>query len=126
MEIIFIIARVILGLFFIHAGVGHFLGFKNMVGYSQSKKVPLPAVAVAVTGAMLILGGLGFVIWQWVCLASLILVVFLIPAAFIMHNFWNEQDPNQKVMQKIQFLKNIALAAAVAIIAVMYNGIGIL
>jgi putative oxidoreductase len=46
-----------------------------------------------------------------------LLVIFLVPTAFVMHNFWAEQDPMAKANQMAHFLKNIALAAAVTMLA---------
>lgn len=124
MDIIFIIGRIVVGLFFINSGVMHFLKWDNMVGYSKSKNIPLPAVAVGVTGLMMIAGGLGLVFWKFVGIAALLLAVFLVPAAFLMHAFWKEQDQAQKGAEMINFLKNIALAGALGIIAAMYYQMG--
>jgi uncharacterized membrane protein YphA (DoxX/SURF4 family) len=37
---------------------------------------------------------------------------FLVPVAFIMHNFWAVQDPQMKMVEMVNFTKNLALAAS--------------
>jgi len=126
MAIIFIVTRIIFGLYFIYSGVNHFIQLKGSAEYARFKKIPAPKLAVIVTGLMLVVGGLGFVLWQFMYLAAFLLFVFLIITAITMHNFWSETDPQQKAMQKIQFLKNVALAVSIILIVTLYSGIGVL
>jgi len=125
MDALFIIARVVLGLFFVFFGVSHFHSFKGMVGYSASKKIPAPTFAVALTGLLLIVGGVFIIAWWQVLAGVIMLAVFLLGTAVFMHNFWSETDGNTKAMQRIQFLKNIALAAALLVILALYYGASI-
>jgi uncharacterized membrane protein YphA (DoxX/SURF4 family) len=78
---------------------------KMMVGYSQSKKIPLANIAVPVTGLMLIAGGLSYLLDFHVTLGSLILIAFLLPTSFLMHNFWAIEDPMQKMGENVNFNK---------------------
>lgn len=57
MEAPFLIGRAILGGFFIHNGVNHFLQHKRLSQHAESKNVRLPGVGVAVSGVALIAGG---------------------------------------------------------------------
>ena len=38
-------------------------------------------------------------------------MIFLLPTAFMMHNFWAVQDPVAKIGEMAQFQKNIAILA---------------
>ncbi len=113
MDFLFIVARVLLGGFFIMNGYNHIVKSKGLIGYAASKKVPQPKAAVLVTGIMLLLGGLGIVFWTNIDVAVLLLSVYLIVTSFVMHAFWAEKDVNVKMMEYVAFTKNIALLGAV-------------
>lgn len=108
-----IIGRVIFGLFFVQAGIKHFAFIENMSGYAKMKGLPMPKPAVAGSGLLLILGGLGVIFNFHVRIADLCLVLFLIPTSFMMHNFWSVTDPQAKMGEQVNFLKNMAILGAV-------------
>lgn len=109
MEFLFLLARVLFGGYFILNGYNHIANGKHMVGYAASKKVPNPKFLIMLSGIMIIIGGLGIVFWREVETAVLLIVLFLLPVTYIMHNFWTETDPNAKMNSYIAFTKNIAL-----------------
>ena len=111
MEIIFLIGRILFGMFFLVLGVNHFKKLEQMTQYAASKKVPSPKLATIFTGLLLVLGGLGVIFGIYVTLALWVLVIFLVPTGFIMHNFWAVPE-EEKMTQMINFLRNIALAGA--------------
>jgi len=119
MDILLIIGRVLFALIFINSGIAHITKLQAMAGYAQFKKVPAPKLAVVVTGLMLILGGLYIALGVYADLGGLLLAIFLVPTAFMMHNFWTIQDPQAKQGEMINFFKNLSLAGAALIIFVM-------
>lgn len=112
MEYLFLVSRILFGGYFVISGINHFRHLAGTAGYAASKGVPYPKVAVIGTGLLMLLGGLGIVLGLYVRFAVLLLVVFLVPVTFKMHQFWKVQDPMQKMGEKINFEKNIALAGA--------------
>ena len=113
MQVLFDVARVVLALFFLFHAANHLTQVKAMAQYAAYKKVPVPAFFVVLTGLMLAAGGLSLLVGYQVLAGAVILAVFLVPAAFWMHDFWAESDGMARVNQMAHFLKNIALAAAV-------------
>lgn len=113
MDIVFLVARILFGGFFIWHGVPHFTKLGFMSQYTQMKGVPAPRLAVLFTGLMLLAGGLSIALGYKVAFGSGILVAFLLPVAFIMHNFWTQKDPMARMNDQINFEKDIALAVAV-------------
>lgn len=111
MEIIFLIGRILLGGYFLMSAYNHFTGLEGMTGYAASKNVPMPKVAVISTGALLGLGGLGILFGVFPQLAILLLILFLLPTTFMMHDFWNAEG-EAKQSEMINFTKNIALVGA--------------
>lgn len=123
MDIILIIGRILFALIFINSGFAHFSQREAMTGYAQFKKVPAAKLAVPLTGLMILLGGVSIVLGLWMDLGALLLALFLVFSAFMMHNFWTIEDANQKMNETVAFFKNLSMAgAALIIFAVVSNG----
>lgn len=104
--------------FFVISGLGHLTHTKAMAGYAQSKRVPMAGAAVVVSGLMMLAGAL-MILFTWHAIwGAALLVLFLVPAAFLMHNFWVETDAMMKANQMAHFWKNLTLAAAAVLYAV--------
>jgi len=112
----FVIGRVLFSAMFIMSGIQHLTKLRMMSQYAASQKVPAPTAAVAVTGLMLLAGGLSILLGIQVQLGTLLLVVFLVPTAFVMHRFWGIPEPMQAAVQQAHFMKNITLAGAALLI----------
>ena len=119
MDILLLIGRVLFALIFINSGIAHITKMQAMTGYAQFKKVPAPKLAVIVTGLMIIIGGLYIAFGVYADLGALLLAVFLVLTAFMMHNFWTIADAQAKQSETINFFKNLSLAGAALIIFVM-------
>lgn len=113
MNTLSLIGRIIFGGFFIYNGVNHFIGFGMMTQYAKMKGVPFPAIAQSMTGLMLLLGGLSIVFGIYPSVGIILLVAFLIPVSLMMHNFWKIEDPQLRMTDKINFIKNMALVGAI-------------
>lgn len=123
MDIILIIGRILFALIFINSGFAHFSQREAMTGYAQFKKVPAAKLAVPLTGLMILLGGVSIVLGLWMDLGALLLALFLVFSAFMMHNFWTIEDANQKMNETVAFFKNLSMAgAALIIFAVVSHG----
>ena len=112
MEFIFLLGRVLFGALFLYSGWGHFTNNTGLAIYAQGKGVPMPRIAVLITGFMIVLGGLGLILGIYVKLSILLLSLFLIGTLFKIHTFWKETNPNAKTMEQVQFMKNAALLGA--------------
>jgi uncharacterized membrane protein YphA (DoxX/SURF4 family) len=110
---LFLIGRILLGGYFLKSGIAHFTHRAAMTGYAQSKGVPSPALAVAVSGALLLVGGAGVLLGSYVPWAVLALVLFFVPVTFLMHAYWKDTDPMTEMGNQVNFWKNVALLGAV-------------
>ena len=119
MDIVLIVGRILFALIFINSGFAHFAQREAMTGYAQFKKVPAAKLAVPVTGLMILLGGISVVLGFWMDFGALLLAIFLIFSAFMMHNFWTISDPQAKQGETINFFKNLSLAGAALIIFIL-------
>mgnify|MGYP005838415985 CR=1 FL=1 len=110
MEILFLIGRIIVGLFYLFNAANHLImGTGQLTQYAQHKGVPAPRLAVIVTGILLLIAGLSFLLGVYPGLGVLSLVLFFLPVTFRMHNFWAAQDQQQRIIEMVNFTKNLAL-----------------
>jgi putative oxidoreductase len=119
MQTLFLVARIVLGAYYLFNALNHFTMLGMMSGYAASKGVPAAELAVIVAGLLLLVGGLSIITGYKPTIGVIALVIFLVPVTFIMHNFWVEQDQMMRLNQMVNFLKNIALLAS----AVMFLAI---
>ena len=122
MALLVFIARLLFSVIFITSGISHFTQIEGMGQYAGSQGVPAPKFMVGFSGLMILLGGLSVLLGAYAKIGTLMLILFLIPAAFMMHNFWAVEDPNMKQVQQAHFMKNMALAGAAFLI--WYFGTG--
>ncbi|MCM6778809.1 DoxX family protein [Nocardia sp. CDC159] len=112
MDVLVLIGRILFALLFLGSAFGHFTQTDAMAAYTASKGVPAAKVNVLFSGVMLLLGGLSVLLGVWADLGCLILLVFVLPAAFLMHAFWKESDPQVRQGEMVNFNKNVALGGA--------------
>ena len=112
MDVVVLVGRVLLALLFVGSGVGHLTQSEAMAGYAESKGVPAARGAVLASGVLIVVGAIMLAVGVWADLGALLLVVFLIPTAFLMHAPWRVDGPEERQMEQTQFLKNLALAGA--------------
>lgn len=115
----FLLGRLVFGGYFLYSGINHFINRKPMAQYAGSKKIPLPELAVAGSGAALIVGGGSILLGIKPKLGTLAILGFLAGVSPLMHDFWSHEDPNQRQAEMINFTKNMALlGASLALMAV--------
>jgi uncharacterized membrane protein YphA (DoxX/SURF4 family) len=110
---IHILGQIIFGGYFIYSGFNHFKNEKSFTAYAKSKGIPSPRLAVLLTGAMLLAGGLGFLLGINIEESAILLLLFLVPTTFAMHAFWKATDPMQRMGDQVNFTKNLALIGAI-------------
>lgn len=112
MEILFLIGRVIFGVYLLKNAGNHFMKTEMLAGYAASKGTPAPKLAVYVSGFFLFVGGLGILLGVYIEWAVLATALFFVPVTFTMHNYWVDVDPNMKMTNEINFWKNMAIFGA--------------
>ncbi len=124
MDIIVLIGRILFAALFLGSAIGHLTQTKAMAGYAASKKVPLPEATVFASGVLLAAGGLMVLLGVWPDLGALLLLVFLVPTALLMHNFWTLPDPQARQLDMIHFNKDVALAGAALLAFALFANAG--
>ena len=116
-----LIGRILIAYLFIPAGIGKLMGFAGTVGYINSVGLPLPEVG-AVIAIVVELGlGIALLLGFKTRIVAIAMAVFTVATALFFHKFWAAPDA-MKMMQTINFNKNIAIAGGLLVIAAFGPG----
>jgi putative oxidoreductase len=124
MDVVVLIGRIMFAFLFLTSGYAHFASRKMMAPYAAAKGVPAPMAAVLAGGVLLLAGSVGVLLGIWADLGALLLVVFLVPTAILMHGFWKETDPQARQNELVQFSKDTALAGAALMLFAFFSYTG--
>jgi uncharacterized membrane protein YphA (DoxX/SURF4 family) len=106
----FLVGRILFGGFFLYNGINHLRQRKNMASYTAEKGVPSPEFAVTASAIPLIVGGASVLLGVKPKWGALAILGFLAGVSPVMHDFWHNEDPNERMNNMIAFMKNLALA----------------
>ena len=114
------LGRLFYSLIFVVAGFGHFT--HQEIAYAAAQGIPIAGVLVPASGIMAIVGGLSILLGFHGKLGAWLLVLFLVPVTFTMHNFWAVKDPMMQQIQMTMFLKNISMLGSALFFAQIGTG----
>lgn len=115
MDVVLLVGRILFAVLFLGSAMAHLTQSKDMGAYAESRGVPMAVPATIGSGVLILVGGLSVLLGVWGDLGALLLVVFLLPTAVLMHAFWKETDEQTKQLEMIMFNKDVALAGAALI-----------
>jgi putative oxidoreductase len=119
-----LIGRLLLAVLFLVSVYGKVYGYDATVAYMASKNLPAIPLLLGLAIIIEFLGGLSLLLGYKVRFMAIILILYLIPVTYFMHNFWTAQDPHEQNMQMFHFLKNVAIIGG--LFYVVANGAGYL
>jgi putative oxidoreductase len=115
-----LLGRALFVAIFLSAAPMHFTA--PLIGAAASKGVPFANIVVPLSGIMAIVGGLMVLFGWYARVGAWLLIAFLIPITFFMHQFWNEADPQMAMIQRVMFMKNLSMLGCAFLIT--YFGAG--
>lgn len=110
-----VVARVLLALMFILAGINKFGNLEGTAGYVASGGLPLAGLLAPLVATLEVVAGLMVLVgWQarW---AALALALFTLAASVLFHAFWS-MPADKAYLQQLMFLKNLAVAGGLLLI----------
>ena len=110
-----LIARILLALMFLLAGISKFAGLEGTAGYIASQGLPLPQLLAVGTATLEVVGAVLLILgWQarW---AALALAAFTLLASVLFHNFW-AMPAEQQMVQQLMFMKNISVVGGLLVV----------
>lgn len=120
MNYVVLLGRILYVAIFIMAGPGHFSA--GSIAFAASKGVPMASIAVPLSGVIALLGGLSILLGFKAKYGAWLIVLFLVPVSFKMHDFWNAADPMAIMTQQVMFMKNVSMLGAALMIAHFGSG----
>lgn len=126
MDVLVLIGRILFAALFLNSAVGHLTQSEAMAGYARSKGVPAPRLAVVGSGVLMGVGALLVLFGVWADLGALLLVVFLVPTAVLMHGFWSvpASEPEARQGETVHFFKDVSLAGAALMLLAFFSHVG--
>ena len=119
---IHVAGRVLFAGFLVVFGLRQVFAVETVVRFFSLKEVPGPRPVSAVTGLMILLGGVFVAVgWKPSVGAGLVFLA-LFPAGWALHRFWSEQDPTAQQEELAHFLKTLALVGGALFIAFYAGG----
>lgn len=109
------ISRILFSQIFIISGFNHFTS--GSISYADSMGVPMADMLVPISGLFAIIGGGSILFGLHARFGGVLITLFLIPVTLMMHQFWNDSNPQEAQMQMIQFLKNLGLTGGALLFA---------
>lgn len=106
-----LLGRVLIALIFLRSAIGKIVNFTATAGLMASRGMPYPEYLLVGAIAIELIGGTALVFGYKVRHAAAALIVFLVPATLIFHNYW-AADAAQVVNQTTHFFKNVAILGA--------------
>jgi putative oxidoreductase len=119
-DLLVLIGRVLFAGLFVASAVTHLTRTDMMAGYVESRGLPAARRATLASGVLLLVAGLMILLGIWADLGALLLFIFLISTAFLMHAFWRESDAQARQLEVISFEKDLALAGAALMLFALF------
>ena len=116
-----LIARILLALMFVLAGLSKFGNLSGTAGYIGSKGLPLPMLLAIATAVLEVVGGLAIVVGYRARIAGLVLALFTLLASLLFHDFWS-LPADQQMVQQLMFMKNVSVAGGLLLLAAFGAG----
>ncbi|MCB0857405.1 MAG: DoxX family protein [Solirubrobacterales bacterium] len=124
MDVVLLVGRILFVLLFISSGIGHIRNREMLAGYGAQMGMPAPNLLVPLTGVQLLVGSAMVLLGIWADAGALLIALFLLPTAFVMHAYWKIEDPEARHGDQIHFQKDIALLGAALITFVLFQQYG--
>jgi len=113
--------RVLLAVMFVLSGFGKLTDLAGTAGYIASGGLPAAAALAALVGAFEVVAGLALAFGFMARPAALALGLFTLLASAVFHNYW-AVPADQQFVQQLLFMKNLAVAGGMFVVAALGAG----
>ncbi len=87
------------------------------LGFATAAGVPLARFVVPATGILQLIGALSVVLGYKTKIGAWLLIVFLAPVTFTMHQFWATSDPMMAQFQWGMFTRNVSIIGGLLLLS---------
>jgi putative oxidoreductase len=123
--LIALVGRALLVAIFLISAIGNNIpNYPNIIREMEARNIPYPNLLLPGAIVFLIAGGISVLIGYRARLGALLLLVFLVPASYYFHDFWNLPDGKDKINETIHFFKNVSMMGAMVFLIAVGAGPG--
>ena len=120
MKVLACIGRISFALVFLATGVSDF--WDSTISYAGSQGISLPDLFIPLSGMFSILGALFILFGYKAKLGAWLIMLFVLPIAFMTDKFWLAPNPQQMAVQMNDFIKDLSMLSGALLFA--YFGAG--
>lgn len=126
MDVVTLVARILFVMIFLSSGVMGHLGPSRpmLTQFAAARKLPSPAFLVPFSGLWIVVGSLSVLLGIYGDIGALMLALFVVATALLMHPYWKEGDEQAKMQEQVQFSKDLGLAGGALAFFVLYTALG--
>lgn len=103
-----LLGRILIASYFLISGVTKVASFESSLALYQQQDIPYPTLILYVSTLLLIFGGIFVLLGYKTRLGAFLLILALLPATFLFHNFWDHQG-DDLVFEAVFFFKDVAI-----------------
>lgn len=108
----FVVGRLLFGGLLAFMALPHFTKLAMLAQYAAGRRVPFPKPAVLGAGVALLAGALSILLGVYPWIGVALLTIFFLPVTLMMHSFWKDTDPMQRMANLINLEKNLVILGA--------------
>ena len=119
-------ARILFVMVFLSSGLmGHLGPGRSMLTqFAVARRIPSPGFLVPFSGLWIVAGSLSVLLGIYGDVGALMIALFVVATALFMHPYWKESDEQSKMMEQVQFSKDLGLAGGALALFVVFAALG--
>lgn len=115
MNYIPLIGRILFSTIFMYSSIANFSDY--YIYEATTKGIPYSYILVPLVGVFELLGGLSILTGFMAKWGAWLIILILLPITFIMHSFWNIEDPVRHQYVLMTFMRNLSIIGAALMIS---------
>ncbi len=116
MELFILIGRIMFGLVFVAAALGHLTDTRALARQADRRGLPRSLLLVQLSGVAILVGAVSVMAGVYPDVGALILAGFLLATAGLIHRFWSEPPGDARMTTQTHFMKDLALAGGALVL----------
>lgn len=120
-DLLLLLGRICFSGMFIWGAFDRIMNWKGAMNHLKEKHIPYLDMALPTSVALQIIGSLLIFFGFHASLGALLLLIVMIPATYFLHPFWKSKAAD-RMYQKHQFMKSVALIGALLMILAVGGG----
>lgn len=121
-SLLMLLGRVCIGIVFLWSAGEKLFNWNGTKEYMRGKYIPHISLLLPAAIFLQLAGGLSILLGFYARVGALLLIVFIIPSALKMHNFWTLLDGPDRITEKTHFMKDMAILGGLLFLTSMGAG----